>query len=243
MGTTSPEHHRPEPPGGERRAPSGPELLLDLDRARGRSLRSQLEVALRHGVRSGTLPSGMRLPASRVLAGDLGVSRRLVVEAYAQLLAEGYLVARAGAGTFVADSADAAALPDERSEPAACAFDFFPGNPDLMGFPRRAWARALRESLRDASAASLGYPPARGAVELRHALAGHLRRVRGVVADPDAIVVVSGATQGLALIASALGRRPHIALEDPGLPPHRVSLAHHGARLSYLAVDGRRRPS
>ena len=237
MGTASGTLRREPAAREEAPAPAGPELLIDLDRSR-RSLRSQLEDALREGVRSGRLPSGMRLPASRVLAGDLGVSRRLVVDAYAQLLAEGYLVARAGAGTFVADSADAPEVPDARRDPPAPAFDFFPGHPDLVAFPRRAWARAVRETLRSVAAARLGYPDARGALELRRALAGHLRRVRGVVADPDAIVVVSGAAQGLALIAKALAPSPHLAVEDPGLPPHRAILAHHGARLGYLPVDG-----
>ncbi len=237
MGTSSATYRRAAAAASEPPAPPGPELLIDLDRSR-RSLRSQLEDALREAVRSGRLPSGMRLPASRVLAGDLGVSRRLVVDAYAQLLAEGYLVARAGAGTFVADSADAPVLPDARSDPPAPAFDFFPGNPDLVAFPRKAWARAVRETLRSAGAAQFGYPDARGALELRRALAGHLRRVRGVVADADAIVVISGAAQGLALIARALAASPHLAVEDPGLPPHRAILAHHGARLGYLGVDG-----
>src|SRR5205807_6197693 len=93
------------------------------------------------------------------------------------------------------------------------------------------------EVLASAPAASLGYPDAQGAPELRRALAEHLRRVRGVVADPRAIVVCSGAAQGLALLARALDG-PHIAVEDPGLPPHRAILVAHGARLSAMAVDG-----
>jgi GntR family transcriptional regulator / MocR family aminotransferase len=217
---------------------SGPGLPIDLDRARGQSLHAQLEDALRELVRTARLPSGTRLPASRVLASDLGVSRRLVVEAYAQLLAEGYLVAQAGAGTFVAESADTASAPASAAPVTQIAFDFFPGHPDLMGFPRAAWARALREALREVTPASLGYPDPRGAPELRRVLAGHLRRVRGVAADPDAIVVVSGAAQALGLLVRALGGRPHIVVEDPGLPPHRAILTANGARLVHLAVDG-----
>src|SRR6478735_12101143 len=86
-------------------AAGGPELLVALDRAAPRPLRAQLEDGLRALVRAGRLPAHGRLPATRALAADLGVSRRLVVDAYAQLLAEGYLVARAGAGTFVAETA------------------------------------------------------------------------------------------------------------------------------------------
>src|ERR1700730_15238546 len=85
----------------------GPELLVELDRSAQRGLRAQLEDGLRESVRSGRLPARARLPASRALAADLDVSRRLVVDAYSQLLAEGYLVAQAGAGTFVAEAAGA----------------------------------------------------------------------------------------------------------------------------------------
>ena len=215
----------------------GPELLVELDRSARAPLRAQLEDGLRDAVRTGRLPAHARLPATRALASDLGISRRLVVDAYAQLLAEGYLVARRGAGTFVAGAAGAA--PAAAVEPArrAPAFDFFPGNPDLATFPRRAWLRALRETLRDAPDRAFGYPDARGAGELRRALSEHLRRVRGVVADPRSIVVCGGAAQGFALLARTIaGAR--IAVEDPGLPLHRAILSAHGASLLALPVDG-----
>ena len=98
---------------------SGPELLVELDRSSRRPLRSQLEDGLREAVRSGRLPAHGRLPASRSLAADLGISRRLVVDAYAQLLAEGYLVARGGSGTFVADVPGRARRCHGPSAPAA----------------------------------------------------------------------------------------------------------------------------
>jgi GntR family transcriptional regulator / MocR family aminotransferase len=217
-------------------ANSGPELLVELDRAMRRPLRAQLEDGLREAVRSGRLRPRARLPATRALASDLGVSRRLVVDAYAQLLAEGYLVARRGAGTFVADAASAVAVPAGEPESSAPSFDFFPGYPDLASFPRRAWLRALRESIREAPDRAFGYPDERGAPELRRALAEHLRRVRGVAADPQSIVVCSGAAQGFVLLARAL-RGARMAVEDPGLPPHRAILTAHGASLEPLAVD------
>lgn len=213
-----------------------PELLIELRRGNGRPLRAQLEDALREATRSGALAPGARVPATRVLAGDLGVSRRLVVDAYAQLLAEGYLTARAGAGTFVSDAARAASAPRQERASPPLRFDFFPGYPDLASFPRTPWLRALRETLAAAPATSLGYPDAHGAGELRRVLAEHLRRVRGVVADPQRIVICSGTAQALVLLARAL-RGPHLAVEDPGLPPHRLILAAHGARLSALPVD------
>jgi GntR family transcriptional regulator/MocR family aminotransferase len=217
-------------------ANSGPELLVELDRSARRPLRAQLEDGLRDAVRSGRLKAGARLPATRALAADLAVSRRLVVDAYAQLLAEGYLVARRGAGTYVAEAAGASTVSAAEPALASLSYDFFPGYPDLASFPRRAWLRAMREVLAVAPPHSFGYPDPRGALELRRALAEHLRRVRGVVVDPQTIVVCSGAAQGLVLLARALGA-PHIAMEDPGLPPHRGILAAHGARLSALPVD------
>ena len=214
----------------------GSEVLVELRRGVGRSLRAQLEEGLREAARSGRLAAGSRLPPTRALAADLGVSRRLVVDAYAQLLAEGYLTSRRGAGTFVAEAAGrvtpSAAEPPHRP----LKYDFFPGYPDLASFPRRPWLRALREALATAPPQSLGYPDARGAPELRRALAEHLGRVRGAVADPHRIVICSGAAQALVLLARALGG-PHVAVEDPGLPPHRAILAAHGARLSPLPVD------
>jgi GntR family transcriptional regulator / MocR family aminotransferase len=215
---------------------SGPELLIEIDRSARRALRAQLEDGLREAVRSGRLAPGARLPATRALAADLGVSRRIVVDAYAQLLAEGYLVARSGAGTFVAETAAAAPRPAAEPQPRPAAFDFFPGYPDLSAFPRRVWLRALRETLREAPDRAFGYPDPRGVLELRVALAGHLRRVRGVVADPETILVCSGVAQGFALLARAMaGGR--IAVEDPGLPVHREILASCGSELVGLAVD------
>ena len=215
---------------------AGGELLLELDRAAAPPLRAQLEDALREAVRSGRLSPDSRLPASRELAADLGISRRLVVDVYAQLLAEGYLRARPGAGTFVAGAAAARERPAAEQPARPLRFDFFPGYPDLAGFPRGAWLRALRETLRETPDQALGYPDPRGAQPLRRALAGHLRRVRGVAADAETIVICGGASQAFALIAEALAGAT-MAVEDPGLPAHREILGEHGARLVALPVD------
>ncbi len=214
----------------------GPELLVGL---RGGRRRAQLEDRLRELVREGTLAAGSRMPSSRALAGDLGVSRRLVVDAYAQLLAEGYLVSRQGAGTYVAETtaiAGGAPPPQQAGSPQ---FDFFPGSPDLSAFPRTLWLRAMRDVLRSAPDGALAYPDARGTPQLRGALSAYLRRVRGVVAEPDAIVVCSGATQGLALLGRALVAQGvgDIDVEDPGLPPHRAVLQYAGLRVRGAGVD------
>jgi GntR family transcriptional regulator / MocR family aminotransferase len=220
----------------EKGTTGGPELLVRLAGPRRRAL---LEERLRELVRDGSLPAGGRLPSSRALADDLGVSRRLVVDAYAQLLAEGYLVSRRGDGTYVAATAATAAGAEPAQPPRRLRFDFFPGAPDLASFPRALWARALREVLRTVPPDAFAYPDARGAPALRAALAGYLRRVRGVVVEPDAILVCAGAAQGLALLGRALVRRgvEAIAVEDPGLPPHHAVLAYAGLRVEGVAVD------
>ncbi len=216
---------------------SGGDLLLRLDRGASRGLRAQLEEELRGAIRDGRLAADSRLPPSRSLAADLGVSRRLVVDSYAQLLAEGYLTARAGAGTFVAAGALSAASAPASPPPRALRYDFFPGSPDLAGFPRRAWLRAQRAVLREAPDSALGYPDPRGAPELRRALAGHLRRVRGVVADESTVLVCSGAAQAMTLLAGVLGVGLEVAVEDPGLPLHREILTAAGASLIALPLD------
>ncbi|HTA33270.1 MAG TPA: PLP-dependent aminotransferase family protein [Solirubrobacteraceae bacterium] len=214
----------------------GPELLIEL---RGSRRRAQLEDRLRALVRDGTVSAGSRLPSSRSLASDLEVSRRLVVDAYAQLLAEGYLVARRGGGTYVAAAASTAGQAPRRAPARPLQFDFFPGAPDLASFPRALWSRALRDVLRSAPASAFAYPDVRGAHELRVQLSAYLRRVRGVVTEPDSIVICAGATQGLALLGRALAREGvrAIAVEDPCLPPHRAVLAYAGLEVRGVAVD------
>jgi DNA-binding transcriptional MocR family regulator len=118
------------------------------------------------------------VPPIRMLAGDLGVSRRLVVDAYAQLLAEGCLVARHGAGTYVAESATRTGVTVDLPEVARAAFDFFPGVPDLAGFPRLAWLRALRQALSETSYRDFGYPEPRARLIEGGAYDRHLRQAR-----------------------------------------------------------------
>ncbi len=186
----------------------GEELLLELDRSNGTPLRAQLEDGLREAVRSGRLAAHVRLPPTRALAADLGVSRRLVVDAYAQLLAEGYLVARPRRRHVRGRRRRTVGATRGAARGAAAALRLLPRLSGPRDVPAAAWLRALREMLRDAPDQALGYPDPRGASALRRALAGHLRRVRGVAADPDSIVVCSGAAQALALIGAELGG-PH----------------------------------
>ena len=197
----------------------GPELLVRLDRKRREPLHSQLERELREAIRSGRLHAGERLPSSRSLAAELGLSRGLVLDSYRQLRAEGYLITRGGSATRVAAGAHVPPRPvaDAEASPRP-AIDFVPNLPDLTSFPRRDWAWALRESSRRATALELGYGDPRGGLPLRGVLAAYLRRVRAAQADSAHIVVCSGYAQGLNLVLRALARGglDRVAIEDPG---------------------------
>jgi len=219
-------------------ATSGVDLHLDLP---GSRLRAGLEGALRDAVRSGRLHPGARLPSSRALAHDLGIARNTVADAYGQLVAEGWLVARQGSGTRVADRAPAVgaagAAPAGEARPPR--YDLRPGAPDLSAFPRAAWLRATRRALNAAPDAALGYGDPRGRPELRLALSGYLARARGVLVTPDRLVVCSGFTQGLALLCKALRARgaSTLAMEAYALPTYRDVAEAGGLRLTHLPVD------
>ncbi|HEX2499074.1 MAG TPA: PLP-dependent aminotransferase family protein [Actinomycetes bacterium] len=198
-----------------------PELLLRLDRDHAEPLRSQLENGLREAIRAGRLHAGERLPSSRELAGQLGVSRGLVQECYGQLHAEGYLSARVGSATRVAAIGAAAApqTPQRSTAPAERLIaDFRTGVPDLASFPRADWLWAQRESCRAAPTASFDYGDPRGSAVLREVLAGYLRRVRAAAADPRHIVVCAGFAQGVGIVLRVLARSGvrRVAFEDPG---------------------------
>ncbi|MEV0412005.1 PLP-dependent aminotransferase family protein [Streptomyces sp. NPDC050448] len=226
----------------ESRATFGADLHLDL--SAGRGLRAGLVEALREAARSGRLAPGTRLPSSRSFAADLGIARNTVAEAYAELVAEGWLTARQGSGTRVAERARA-------RRPAGAArvrhparrrpsYDLLPGTPDLGGFPRAGWLTAARRALADAPNEAFGYAAdARGRVELREALAGYLARARGVYADPERIVLCAGFVHALTLLAGVLRARRvrEVAVEGYSLDVHRELLTGAGLRTRPLAVD------
>ncbi|MFI1290698.1 PLP-dependent aminotransferase family protein [Streptomyces sp. NPDC088353] len=216
---------------------AGLDLHLEPDAAAGR--RAGLEKALRDAVRDGRLAPGTRLPATRRLAAELGISRGTAKAAYDQLVAEGYLTARQGSGTRVA------ALPAvDAQEPGAAAharaprFDLRPGSPDVGTFPAAAWLRALRRAIATAPSLTYDYGDPRGRIELRTALSGYLGRARGVIAPPERIVITSGYVQGLALLTRVLDGA-EVAMEDPGLPFHREVVRRAGGSVAPVRVDER----
>jgi GntR family transcriptional regulator/MocR family aminotransferase len=206
------------------------DLHLDLDAAPGRTLRARAEHALREAVRSGRIPPGSRLPATRALATQLGVSRGVVVEAYAQLAAEGYLDTRRGGGTRVADHPvpapasedDAPHLTAPRAEEevasASPRHDLRPSLPAVDGFPRQAWLGAITRILRTIPDQRLGYGDRNGEPELRAALATSLARTRGVRATQEQVVVTGGLRDSLPLLWRLLKERgaKRVGVEEPG---------------------------
>ncbi len=216
---------------------SAVDLHLDLT---GSRVRSALETALRDAVVTGRLSPGVRLPSSRALAGDLGVARNTVADAYGQLVAEGWLVAQVGSGTQVA-TRPATEQPPAAPRPAAGGprYSLRPGAPNLAAFPRAAWLASARRALAGAPAEAFGYGDPRGQPVLREALAGYLARARGVRVRPERIVICAGFTQGLRLLSEVLAARgaTTLAVEDHGERSHSDIAAAAGLSTTALPVD------
>lgn len=217
------------------------ELLITVDRDAAEPMRTQLERQLRDAVRNGTLRPGGELPSTRDFARHLGISRPLVVEAYTQLEAEGYVALRQGAAPRVADTAPQhrrGEFPPESFVTAYYRYDFRPGIPDLSTFPSARWLRSVEAALGDMTANDFGYGQRFGVWPLRQALADYLGRVRGVSADPRQILVTGGFEQARACLAPALRRRgvTHLAVEEPGYANYDTWVA-AGLTLVPIAVN------
>jgi GntR family transcriptional regulator/MocR family aminotransferase len=224
-------------------------LQLHRASAPAKGLTTWLVDALRAAIVRGRLPVGSRLPATRILAADLAVSRGVVVDAYQRLVDEGLARARTGAGTVVTalgsprasraarPAPDAPELRLPLATPAGIDLDLSPGVPDLAAFPRAAWLRAERAVLAGATGADLGYGDPAGSPRLRSELAGWLARNRKVDAGVDDIMIVNGVAQALALLAQVLPAGGAVAVEDPGSRGARDQLEHWGRRCVSVPVD------
>ncbi|WP_182899926.1 PLP-dependent aminotransferase family protein [Microbispora sp. H10830] len=219
------------------------DLHLMVDRAAG-GLAGQIAREVREAVRSGRLVPGVRLPATRDLARDLGLSRGVVVEAYEQLVAEGVLESRTGAGTRVAAGAGRQAAPGRPGDERESCWPHYghrPTSPDLGLFPRQAWLAAVRHVLATLPNDALDYGDPGGVPALRRELAAYLGRVRAADASPDDVVVVTGVAQGLSLVVQALardrGRGIVLAVEDPTSARQLPLLRRAGADIVPVPVD------
>ncbi|HTI21995.1 MAG TPA: PLP-dependent aminotransferase family protein [Kutzneria sp.] len=216
----------------------GRDLHLELAGPGGR--RAALIRALRDAIRDGRLVSGTRLPPYRSLAADLGLARNTVADAYAELVAEGWLVARQGSGTQVASRAEpvrSPRVPKAAASAAPIAHNLRQGQPDPASFPRSAWLAAARRAVTAAPNDAFGPGDPRGRLELRRALAEYLARARGVRTTPERIVVCSGVAHALRLLFGGRVLRGPLAVESYGLAFHRSIVDTAAVRTVPLSLD------
>ncbi len=242
------------------------DFLIHLNNESSRPLRDQIYDGLRHAILDGELSTGARLPSSRVLATNLGVSRFTVTDAYNRLLSEGYVAGRHGSGTFVAPSVAAAPIDQhppletqllpaparawsswsdraqsigEISGPAPQQeIDFRHALPDLSHFPHAVWRRLLVREGKQVDLASRYYGHPAGWEELRGALAGYLNRSRSIPCSPEQIVITSGCQEAVDLMARVwLDQGDAVAVEEPGYPRSRRTFATAGAEIKRVPVD------
>jgi GntR family transcriptional regulator/MocR family aminotransferase len=236
---------------------------LTLNSESGMALHQQLFLALRQAILEGRLTPGTRLPSSRSLASDLAVSRNTVLSAYDQLIAEGYLTSRVGAGSYVSDqlpddllqrktegrapnvqvrevylSKMAAPFLGKKRSSERRSLPFSPGLPALEIFPFEDWARLLARHWRRPGREYLVDNPVGGAKVLREALAAYLGQTRAVRCHPDQVIILSGSQQAIHLVVRAFAEPGEaVWMEEPGYPGIRDAILSAGATPISVPVD------
>jgi GntR family transcriptional regulator / MocR family aminotransferase len=219
---------------------TGRDLHLDLRHVvqpRAHGVRELLITALRDAVRSRRLPPGTTLPPSRSLAADLGLARNTVAEAYAELVAEGWLASRQGSGTWVVDTGRQTLPPRPRGTAGAPAHNLMPGTPDVSAFPRSQWLASTRHALTAAPTAALTVGDARGRPELRDALTEYLSRARGVRTSAETVLICAGVRHGVELLARVFSSARPIAVETYGLFLFREAIEALGMDTAPIRID------
>jgi GntR family transcriptional regulator/MocR family aminotransferase len=224
-------------------------LWLPIDRSSNLPLIQQVYQQIHDRILSGELSAGQRLPATRELAASLQVSRNVVLQAYDQLFAEGYIEGRQGSGTYVAQGTY---LAQAQSEPPALGFeltssteptktdviDFRSGVPALEYFPRKLWAQLTKRICETTSHSQFGYGVPEGCIELREVLSRYLLRTRGVRCHPDQIIITSGASQAFGLVEKLLlSSAGEVIIEDPITWEIPKILSSSGATIYPIPVD------
>ncbi|AJY45881.1 PLP-dependent aminotransferase family protein [Martelella endophytica] len=237
---------------------------IKLDRSSRKGVGVQLYMALRDIILSGGLRAGDRLPATRILARELGVSRTTVIDAIERLVVEGMLVSRVGAGTFVSDALDAQRPAPGAPQPAKTgkkprlsyaithaepsyarrnwlpheARAFITALPALDAFPMTNWARISARQLRGSRSAVMGYGEPKGMRALRRAIATHLSALKGIRCHEEQIFITCGAQHGFALIGHMLlNPGDRVWMENPGASGARNAFLSQGAELVPVDVD------
>jgi GntR family transcriptional regulator/MocR family aminotransferase len=239
--------------------------LTALDRASGVALRTQLYQQLRDAILSGRLAPGSRLPSTRDLAADLDVSRNTALDAFNQLVSEGYLEGQVGDGTYVSrhlpddlfhadrpaprERRKAEVMPSTREggvdiAPITAAEylgkprPFRTGTPALDAFPFQTWSRLLARRWRQSGRDLLAYGEAAGYLPLREAIAAYLRTTRGVRCSPEQLILTSGSQHALEIAARVLlAPGDEVWLEDPGFLGARAAFLSAGAHITPVPID------
>jgi GntR family transcriptional regulator/MocR family aminotransferase len=222
--------------------------FVSVDRGASRSLIGQVYDQIRDLILAGTLRCGTKLPSTRALALELAVSRNVVLEAYEQLLAEGYLETRAGSGSYVAAGAAFDAAPETNVDGLRLVgfkpfrvdlVDFRSGLPDLSRFPVRTWRRLSREVWEGITPRDLAYSQPEGRPELREAIARYISAHRGVRCHPDQVLVTAGTTQAVGIVSRLLlqGGNKTCVLEDPVTIDIQHIISGFGGRVIPVPVD------
>ncbi|WP_075980133.1 MocR-like pyridoxine biosynthesis transcription factor PdxR [Bacillus massilinigeriensis] len=222
-------------------------LWIPIDRTLDIPLKRQVYEYIRKLILNGELKAGDKLPATRECASQLGISRNVVIEAFEQLLAEGYIVGHQGSGTFVAEGTFLEQMQEEQTTTLEISeegmqekgvIDFRSGIPALDMFPKKDWGRLAKEVCLEAPDYTFGYDHPEGRLELRKILSQYLRRTRGVKCHADQIVITSGATQAFSLITKLLlSQDDKVIIEDPITNEIQTIFTSTGATLIPIAVD------
>jgi GntR family transcriptional regulator/MocR family aminotransferase len=243
------------------------QISVLLDRSRREPLTNQLVDQLRDAIRQARIRAGTRLPSSRRLSEQLAVSRNTVVRAYDVLIVEGYVESRPASGIFVSDGLPGTPvkiaanahepivigslshmpmppLPLRVQNPVTqtrnrLSFNFFPGRPNAALFPVKTWRRLLQQNLSHGGNRGLTeYGDPAGLPALRSAIAGHLAATRGIAADPSRIFIVSGAQEGISIVARLfLNHGTPSAIEDPCYHGAAFAFEATGSEIVSVAVD------
>lgn len=236
------------------------EFALHVDRSDSRALHKQVADQIREGILDQRLTAGARLPSTRSLAVQLEVSRNVVLAAFDELFAEGYIEGRHGSGTYVSTEIPNIAPPTDQgrlaNRPAttpqltplppagrqhplsssAARIDFRMGQPSLDPLQQRLWRRLWRDMA--SQQPPTNYGPPQGYFDLRAAIAEYLGRSRGITCTPEMVLITSGSLQALDLVARAtIERGDAVAIEDPGYPRAVSNLRLNGARIVPIPVD------
>ncbi len=222
--------------------------VISLDRTSKKSLTRQLYEQMQQRILSGVLTEGYKLLSTRAMANELGVSRNVVLEAYDQLTAEGYIESRTGSGTFVAAGAVYAAKESvSLKEVKTIGFksfnpniiDFRSGVPDLSQFPVNQWIRITRDVYQEATPAQLAYGSPEGRAELREAIAEYVRVHRGVRCHTEQVLVTAGTTQAIGLVSRIMlhSTNKNVMLEDPITSDIRYIIEGFGGVIHPVGVD------